>query len=71
MQRIHEQGNIGVCQQTNCLIPKLSVWEHLKLVCDIKGIQANKVEDEIEDAMQKMMISLYFDQRAEELTPML
>jgi ABC-type multidrug transport system ATPase subunit len=49
----------------------LSVWEHLKLICDIKGIKKKDVETEIEDAMQKLMISLYFDKRAEELAPML
>ena len=55
----------------NCLSPKLTVWEHLKLVCDIKQIKSQKIEEEIEDAMQKMMISLYFDQKVEELTEML
>jgi len=51
LEEIREMHKIGLCQQFDVLFPKLTVWEHLKLVCDLKSIPKNRISADIEEIL--------------------
>ena len=63
---IRERCDIGLCQQIDSLNPKLTVWEHLRIVANLKDVK--DVDFEIQEAMGRMMIQLQFDKRVDELS---
>jgi ABC-type multidrug transport system ATPase subunit len=67
MNEIRRQ-NLGVCHQYDSLMPKLTVYEHLKFVCDCKGVESHSREKQIDEVLTSLMISTVFDKRVDQLT---
>lgn len=45
------RNSVGVCPQYSVLFPRLTVHEHLVLYATLKGVQAEDIEKEVEQAM--------------------
>lgn len=46
--------SLGVCPQANYLFGRLTVEQHLRLYCNLKGIRKNAVESEVQKAIDKI-----------------
>jgi ATP-binding cassette subfamily A (ABC1) protein 3 len=44
--------SLGLCPQTNTLFPELTVEEHLRFFCSLKGLGSSKVGPEVERMMK-------------------
>jgi ATP-binding cassette subfamily A (ABC1) protein 3 len=51
--------DIGLCQQFDILFERLTVYEHLKLVCELKCVPGGMVEQEIQDTMRLVMLEIH------------
>ena len=50
------QQNMGVVQQFEVIFPKLTVREHLELVCDIKNLDAESMSTCIDVTLKDVML---------------
>ena len=46
--------HMGVCPQMNILFPRLTVEQHLRLYCNLKGIRKDDVESEVQKTIDKI-----------------
>jgi len=54
-----------LCQQFDCLFDKLTVYEHLKLVCDLKDVPMEQVEEIITETLDVVMLTDSKDKQAD------
>lgn len=51
------QQNLGLCQQFDVLYDKLTVIQHMNLVCEIKNVPRDQVTSLIEETLQVVMLT--------------
>ena len=57
---------MGLCQQFDILYDKMTVAEHLRLVCDLKNTQ--DTEKLIMETLSVVMLTEFMDRRVEQLS---
>lgn len=51
------QQNLGLCQQFDVLFDKLTILEHLKLVCELKNIPSAEIAGLITETLSVVMLT--------------
>jgi ATP-binding cassette subfamily A (ABC1) protein 3 len=62
------QKNMGLCQQFDVLFDILTVKEHLELVCELKNMPLEGLEQVIKHTMDVVMLTEFKDKRVKELS---
>lgn len=62
-EKIHAVDRLGYCNSGGnlALIEKLTVWEHLKLVCEIKDVDQSSLDQHIDYLLYSFDLALSFD----------
>jgi ATP-binding cassette, subfamily A (ABC1), member 3 len=60
--------NLGLCQQHDVLYERLTVKEHLNMVCHIKSVPYDKIEKEIEEILNLTLMTRHQDKEVCELS---
>ena len=59
---------MGLCQQFDVLFDDLTVLEHFELVCDIKDIPEDQMQQEIQSTLELVMLLKHADKQAKHLS---
>lgn len=62
------QKNLGLCQQFDVLFDLLTVKEHLILVCELKNVAKEQIEQTVNDTIQFVMLTEFKDKLVKELS---
>jgi len=49
--------SMGLCQQFDVLFDSLSIYDHLKMVCDIKCLLKDQIQAEIDETLKIIMLT--------------
>ena len=60
--------SMGLCQQFDVLFDDLTVLEHFELVCDIKDIPEDQMQQEIQSTLELVMLLKHADKQAKHLS---
>ena len=60
--------DLGLCQQEDVLFDRLTVYEHLKLVCELKNVAKANVEQEITETLRCVMLEAHKNKEVNELS---
>lgn len=62
------QKNLGLCQQFDVLFDKLTVIQHLQLVCDLKNILPAEVPGLIQETLSVVMLTEHQEKKVQQLS---
>lgn len=62
------QKNLGLCQQFDVLYDLLTAEEHLRLVCELKNIPADKIHQTIRETLEVVMMTEHKDKQTKQLS---
>lgn len=62
------QQNLGLCQQLDVLFDEMTTVEHLKLVCNLKNVRPQLINDLIDETLKVVMLGEAKEKRAKELS---
>jgi len=49
--------SLGLCQQFDVLYEKLTVREHLEMVCELKDVAKAEIRQEVDDILALVMLN--------------
>lgn len=55
------QKNLGLCQQFDVLFDLLNSEEHLRLVCELKGMDPSQIDQTIKETLEVVMLTEHKD----------